>query len=202
MSRRTPRRFARVQGRQVYNTRAYIILGSIAIAGYCVHTMFHVWRGEPENLLWVCHLAAFVVGIGLLARSRSIVGVGTIVLCMGTPLWLFDLSQGSEFLPTSLGTHVLGLVLGLYGVWSIGIDRGAWWKAGTFVIATIVVTRLITPPASNVNLAFAIPPGMDRYFSGHLAYLAVMIGITCAYFWVVETLLRAFVAKPPEAAAS
>ena len=124
------------------------------------------------------------------------------MLCMGAPLWFFDLLRGSEFLPTSLGTHVIGLAIGLYGVRVLGIERGTWWKASAFTVMLIVLSRMATPPASNVNLAFAIPPGMDRYFSGHLAYLAVMIGITCAYFWVVETLLRAFVAKPPEAAAS
>ncbi|MCC6793829.1 MAG: hypothetical protein IT366_01830 [Candidatus Hydrogenedentes bacterium] len=174
----------------------------MAIAGYCVHATFHVSRGEPENLLWVCHVAALLVGIGLITGNKLIAGVGTIVLCMGTPLWLFDLLQGSEFLPTSLGTHVLGLAIGLYGVRALGVERGTWWKAGAFVVAMIVLARFVTPNVSNVNVTFAIPPGMDRYFSGHLAYLAVMIGISCAYFWVVEMLLRAFVAKRSEAAAS
>lgn len=177
-------------------------LGALAVGGYCIHALFHVSRGEPEDLLWVCHLAALLVGIGLIARSRTVVGVGTIALCMGTPLWLFDLSQGSEFMPTSLGTHALGLAIGLYGVRVLGVERGTWWKAGTFTVLSIAVSRLATPAASNVNLAFAIPPGMDRYFSSHLAYLAVMIGITCVYFWVVELLLRVFIAKRPEAPAS
>jgi len=178
------------------------LFGTLAIGGYCIHALFHISRGEPENLLWVCHLAALLVGIGLIARSKTVAGIGTIVLCMGTPLWLFDLSQGSEFMPTSLGTHALGLAIGLYGVRVLGVERGTWWKAVVFTVLLIAVSRLATPAASNVNLAFAIPPGMDRYFSSHLAYLAVMIGITCVYFWVVETLLRVFIAKRPEAAAS
>lgn len=182
------------------NTQRF--LGTLAIGGYCIHASFHVWRGEPENLLWVCHLAALLVGIGLITRSNTIFGIGTIVLCMGTPLWAFDLLQGSEFFLTSLGTHVLGLAIGLYGVRLHGIERGTCWKAGAFTVTLIVVSRIATSVASNVNLAFAIPPGMDRYFSSHLAYLAVMIGITCAYFWVVEMLLHAFVAKRPEAAVS
>ncbi len=175
------------------DSRRTNVLGVIALAGYGVHATFHLWRGEPEDLLWVCHLAAAFVGIGLIARSNSFVSVGVLILCMGTPLWVLDLAQGSEFMPTSLGTHGLGLVLVLWGVWRMGMSAGAWWKAALAIISSIVVSRLLTPAASNVNLAFAIPPGMDRYFTSHFVYLAVMVGITSGYFWIVEVLLRRIV---------
>ena len=177
-------------------------MGVLALAGYGVHAAYHLWSGGPEDLLWVCHLAAAIVGAGLIAGSKPVVSVGALILCMGTPLWIFDLAQGSEFMPTSLCTHGLGLALGLWGVWKLGIAAGAWWKAGLTVLAMIVVSRGITPAASNVNLAFAIPPGMDRYFSSHFVYLAVMLGISCVYMWIVEMLLcrAARAAKPGEVA--
>lgn len=165
-------------------------LGIIALAGYGVHAVFHLSRGEPEDLLWACHLAAAIVGFGLIARSAPMVTTGTLLLCMGTPLWAVDLAQGSEFTPTSLGTHALGLAAGFWGVWKLGASAGAWWKAALVLVASIAVGRLVTPAASNVNLAFAIPPGMDRYFSNHFVYLAFMVSISCAYFWLVEVLLR------------
>jgi hypothetical protein len=175
------------------NSRRTNVFGVIALAGYGVHATFHLWRGEPEDLLWVCHLAAAIVGAGLISRSASVIGMGTLILCMGTPLWVLDLAQGSEFMPTSLGTHGLGLVLGLWGVWKLGMSAGAWWKAALAIVSSIIVSRLLTPAPSNVNLAFAIPPGMDRYFTSHFVYLAFMVSISCAYFWIVEVLLRRIV---------
>lgn len=176
--------------RDMTGTRGQRWLGCSAIAGYVIHGAYHLSRGEPEDLLWVCHLAAPIVGIGLIAGSSSLVSTGTVILCMGTPLWVFDLVQGGEFMPTSLFTHVLGLVLGLWGVWKLGPFKGAWWRAALTTLALIGLSRLITPPASNVNLAFAIPHGMDRYFSGHAAYLAAMLIISCAYYRTIELLLR------------
>ncbi|NUM54299.1 MAG: hypothetical protein HUU46_11695 [Candidatus Hydrogenedentes bacterium] len=179
------------------------LLGVAALAGYAVHAMYHVSRGEPEHAIWVCHLAAAFVGVGLLAGTQLLLSVGALHLALGTPLWLFDLSQGGEFLPTSLGTHVLGLAIGLWSIWRFGIYRGAWWIAAAIMLALIVLSRLITPARSNVNLAFATPNGMDRYISSHLAYLAIMIGISCVYFWSVETLVRRFAAAAnPEEIAS
>jgi len=177
-------------------------LGIAALAGYGVHAAYHLSRGAPENLLWVCHLAAAWIGVGLIARSRALVSAATLVLCMGTPLWIFDLTQGGEFMPTSLGTHVLGLIAGLYGVTKLGVERGAWRKAAFAIAAIVGTSRIATPAASNVNLAFATPPGMDRVFASHAAYLGTMIAIATAYFWVIEALAERVVraAKPKEAA--
>ena len=172
------------------NTSRMTVAGALALAGYAVHAAFHLWHGTPADMLWVCHFAAVMVGIGLMQRRAPLVGAGTLILCMGTPLWVLDLVQGGEFFPTSLGTHVLGLAIGLWGVRELGMHKGAWWKAALAVLALVGVSRIVTPAASNVNVAFAMPPGMEHYFPSHRVYLAVMLGISSVYFWVVEALLR------------
>lgn len=171
-------------------TRGQRWLGCCAIAGYVIHGAYHLARGEPEDLIWVCHFAAPIIGVGLIAASPSLVSTGTVILCMGTPLWIFDLAQGGEFMPTSLFTHVLGLAIGLWGVWKLGPIKGAWWRAALTTVALVGLSRLITPPVSNINMAFAIPHGMDRYFASHAVYLTAMLFISCVYYRAIESLLR------------
>jgi hypothetical protein len=168
--------------------------GIAALSCYGVHATFHLVHGRPEDLLWACHLGAAIVGVGLIAPSQTVNGIGTLFLCLGTPIWLMDLVGGGEFYPTSLFTHVGGLAIGLFGVHRLGMPRGSWWKTCLALVVLILISRLVTPAAANVNVAFAIYPGMERFFRSHLSYLTTMICIAGAYFVVAEFLLRRLLA--------
>jgi hypothetical protein len=125
------------------------------------------------------------------------VGIGTLWLGMGTPLWISDLAGGAEFMPTSLFTHVAALLIGLYGVARLGIPTGTWWRAAFALAGLMLATRLVTPAAGNVNVAFAIHPSADRYFSSHVVYVATMLGLAAGYFLLFEWALRRWLASAP-----
>src|SRR5579871_4400833 len=146
-------------------------LGLAALACYAVHAGYHLARGHPEDLLWACHLGAALIGVGILARAATLNGIGLLFVAFGTPLWLLYLSSGGEFLPTSLLTHVGGLVIGLFGVRRLGMPAGVWWRAVTALAGLILLCRLITPAQANVNVAFAVPSAWQKSFSSHPAYL-------------------------------
>src|SRR5262249_47931746 len=110
-------------------------LGCLALVCYAVHAGFHLYHGRPEDLLWACHIGAAVVGLGLILSSATLNGVGVLLLCMGTPLWLLDLAGGGEFYPTSCFTHLGGLAIGIYGLHRLGMARGTWWKASITLVA-------------------------------------------------------------------
>jgi hypothetical protein len=169
-------------------------LGALALIGYFVHGSGHLAQGHPEDLLWACHIGAALVGIGLLIGSAAINGVGVALLALGTPLWLLDLSTGGEFLPTSLLTHILGLVIGLYGVRRLGLPAGVWWKATVSLIALIALCRLFTPASANVNVAFAIPHPWEQSFPSHSVYLATVLTVATGYFFILEFVLRRWLA--------
>ena len=95
--------------------RALVMFGGVALGCYAVHAVFHLLHNRPEDLLWACHLGAALVGIGLMISSPTLNGIGTLFLCLGTPLWLMDLAGGGEFYPTSCFTHIGGLAIGMYG---------------------------------------------------------------------------------------
>jgi len=165
-------------------------LGSAALACYLIHAGFHVINGRPAEALWMCHLGAALVGVGLLFSWPTLSGIGTLFLCIGTPLWVMYLAEGGEFYPTSVFPHVVGLAIGLYAVRRIGLPSGTWWKAVLALIALIGICRLVTPPDANVNVAFAIYPGVEKYFPSHPIYLAGMMVLSAGYFFLGEYAMR------------
>jgi hypothetical protein len=173
-------------------------LGLLALVCYAVHGGFHVAHGRPLDLLWACHLGAALVGIGLLGRSATVNAIGTLVLAVGTPLWLLELASGGEFLPTSLLTHVLALAIGLYGVRRLGMPAGAWWKAVVATLALILLCRLVTPASANINVAHSVPPPWRETFPSHSAYLATMMAVAAACFFALERTLRHLAGRPTE----
>ena len=171
--------------------------GAVALGCYAVHAGFHLIHDRPEDLLWACHLGAALVGIGLIVSSAALNGTGTLFLCLGTPLWLMYLAGGGDFYLTSCFTHIGGLAIGLYGARRLGFPYGVWWKAVVALVALILVCRLVTPRQANINVAFAIYPGWEKYFSSHMVYLATMICMAAGYFFITEYVLRRWLAPDP-----
>ncbi len=170
------------------------MLGLAALACYGIHASYHLVHGSPENLLWACHLGAALAGIGFLATSALVSGIGTFLLCMGTPLWLMELAAGGEFIVTSCFTHIVALAIGMFGIARVGIPAGTWWRSLLVLVALIALCRLVTPASANVNVAFSTPPGWQGLFPSHLVYLASMIVLAGVYFAFVEVVLKRWLA--------
>ena len=164
-------------------------LGIAALGCYAVHAAYHLAHGQAENLLWACHFGAVLVGIGLVVSSATLNGVGALLLCMGTPLWLRDLVAGAKFMPTSCFTHIGALLIGLYGAWRLGMPQGLWWKSSAALMTLIVIARLVTPAEANVNVAFSIHPGWEPLFPSHKSYLTIMVLLASVYFFITQQVL-------------
>lgn len=170
------------------------LLGVVALACYAVHAGFHVARGEAADLLWACHLATVLVGIALLTAAPTLNAIGFFWLLIGDALWLLDLADGAPLLPTSLLTHGGGLLLSLYGLRQYGLPRHAWWQAVLAFLALQQICRWLTPPAANINLAFAVWAGWEARFPSYPAYLAMLVGIALAVFFIADRLARRLLA--------
>jgi hypothetical protein len=173
-------------------------LGVAAVSFYAVHAGQYLLRRQPENLLWMCHLGALGVGIGLLSRQIDVVAVGTLWLLVGLPLWLYDLRSGGEFIPTSLLTHVGGLIVGLIGLKGRGLPRGLWWKSVAASLPVLIVSRLLTPPSANINMTYRVHPASESWFPSHALYLATLLGVLAVAGAAVPAVLRRLGFKPPE----
>jgi hypothetical protein len=161
--------------------------GALGVSGYAVHAGYHLWQGRPEDLLWACHLGALGVGVGLLLRSPAVNAVGFLWLCVGNVLWCIDLAGGGEFFATSLLTHVLGWLLGGFGIARLGLPRRSWARALLAFLALQQLCRFTTPPVANINLAHAVWPGWEAAFASYWGYQALLLAIGAAAFLLVES---------------
>ncbi len=165
-------------------------LGSLALACYAVHAGFHGYHGRFADALWGCHVASLLIAAGAFSERPTPVAIGVLWLCFGNPLWILDLSTGGELLPTSVFTHVGGFIIGVLLLKRLGVPRHAWWQAALAFLGLLGVTRLLTPRASNVNLAFAVAPGWERTFPSYPVYLLLMVSAGAVTFFAAELGLR------------
>lgn len=166
------------------------LLGAVALLCFLVHAGYHVASGRVPDVFWGCHVATLLVGIGALLGRAEPIAVGVLWLCFGNPLWVLDISTGGEFLPTSLLTHVGGFMIGLWAAKRVGFPRFSWVRAALGYVALLGLTRVCTPRAANVNLAFAVAPGWEKTFPSYPLYLAMMMALGTATFFAAELGLR------------
>ncbi len=165
-------------------------MGGAAIAGYASHATYHFLQGTPQDALWSCHLAAVLVGVGLIGGSATLNAAGLLCQLIGLPMWLLYLFSGEPFIPTSVLTHVLGPILGIIGARALGFPRSAWLVALGFVAALMIVTRLVTPAEANVNLAFGPMAGLSLWSVGGAAHWALLLIQWSAGLIVLQLILR------------
>lgn len=165
-------------------------LGVAALVCFAIHASYHLLAGRWPDVLWGCHIATLLVGIGALLERAEPVAIGVLWLCFGNPMWILDISTGGELLPTSPFTHVGGLVIGLWVLKRLGVPRRAWLHATAAFLGLLLLSRLVTPRASNVNLAFAVAGGWEKTFPSYPLYLLLMIAAGIATFAAAELGLR------------
>ena len=130
---------------------AALVLGVLAL-----HAAGKLEHGLLGEMLWACHVASFLVGIGLLTRQTWLVAVGTLFhLAVGVPAYVLDVIVLRKTTFTSVLVHAVPPVAGL-----LALRHEAPWPrwtpiaAGSLYIALIPISRWLTEPALNVNLAF------------------------------------------------
>ena len=171
--------------------------GLLAYGFYALHAAYFMAHGRPGNLLWGCHMAALGVGTGLLLRSPVFNGLGVLSLVFGTPLWVVNFTTGGEFLPTSMGTHLGGLALGVIGVRSLGIPRFTWVKLVGLTALLMALSYYVTPEVENVNLCRGPPPAWRASLPGYPIFGAMVLGGSALQFCLAELVLRWFFRPEP-----
>lgn len=173
------------------------ILGLAAIGFFVAHGCYQYTHDRVENLLWACHLADLIVGIGLILKSRTITATGLVMLGFGVPMWLMAIATGGDFYPTSVLTHLGGIAVGIAGLRQLGGVRDDWWKAYLTIVVLLILSRCITPASMNVNLAFDTWTFARSWMPGLTAHLLSLLAIWASGLFVAERLLR-LVAPPRE----
>ncbi len=175
--------------------RRLVVYAVLAALSVLVHGGNHVLRGTAHDLLWICNVAPVLLAIGCAIRDATLVAISTLWLAYGTPMWLLDLATGAGMIPTSVLPHVLCPIVGVLAVRELGVPARAWLRATGALVALMLVARVATPPAPNVNLVHAVWKGWEDWFPRHDVYLLVGLATSALTFFAVERALR-LVARP------
>jgi hypothetical protein len=170
-----------------YKFRALGILPLLFFLGQGIH----YWRiHELGHLLWMCNIGNLLLAVGLFLDHRRLMRVAIIWTIPGLIIWLIYVVLAWGVFFTSTLAHVGGLVVGLFALRRIGMDRRSWLYAFVWYLLVQLASRLFTATDLNVNLAHKIQPGWDQRFGSYWEFWLVLTIATGCTLWLVEQLFR------------
>jgi len=150
----------------------------------------HYWPiHELGNMFWMCNLGNLLLALGLFLEKPVVIRLAGIWMIPGLLIWiLYVVLAWGVFLSSTLA-HVGGLAVALIALSQVGMDRTAWrWALGWYLVVQ-VLSRFLTAPKLNVNLAHAVQPGWDRMFNSYWEFWLVLTGVAVLTLWLSGLLL-------------
>jgi len=145
----------------------------------------HYWRrSELGNMLWMCNVGNLLLAMGLFLERPLVIRLSAIWMIPGLFIWfIYVVLPWSPFLSSTLA-HVGGLIVALYALSRVRMDRTAWrWAFGWYLMVQLA-SRFVTPPELNVNLAHSLQLGWDRAFGSYWTFWLVLTVVTVAVLWL------------------
>lgn len=150
----------------------------------------HYWRiDQLGHMLWMCNIGNLILAVGLFFEKPVLIRLSAIWMIPGLLVWFVYVVLASGVFLSSTLAHVGGLAVSLIALKRYRIDRTAWGYAFGWYLVIQLLSRLITPPDLNVNLAHAIAPGWDRTFESYWSFWLVLTAVTAACLWVSGIIL-------------
>jgi hypothetical protein len=145
----------------------------------------HYWRSnELGHMLWMCNIGNLILALGLFFDKPVLVRLSAIWMIPGLVVWFVYVVLAWGVFLTSTLAHVGGLAVAVIALKWYRMDRSAWRYAFGWYLAVQLVSRFITPPALNVNLAHAVAPGWERTFQSYWSFWLVLSGVTAVVLFV------------------
>ena len=156
-------------------------------------------------MLWMCNIGNLLLALGLFLEEATLIRVAVIWMLPGLVVWFlyvvptwgmlltgkFSFGQVFGVLSSTLA-HVGGCSVGIVVLRKVRMDTRAWFYAFIWYLVVQLLSRLLTPPAMNVNLAHRIQDGWEQSFSSYWKFwllLTLMVGLC---LWILGFLLRTF----------
>ena len=165
------------------------LIGLLPLAFFIAQTI-HYWRfGGMGNLAWMCNVGNLLLAIGLFLNHRELIRATAIWTIPGLAVWFWYVWLSGSTNWSSTLAHVGGMIVGLWVLRVVRMDRTAWIYAFLWYLFMQVVSRLLTSPDLNVNVAHRIQPGWENAFGGFWKFWLVMAVVTAIGLWVIGRVL-------------
>jgi hypothetical protein len=169
---------------------SFRLLGFLPLAFFLAQAA-HYWRiGELGHMLWMCNIGNLLLAIGLFLNNALLIRVAVIWMFPGLIVWLvYVVVAWGVFLSSTLA-HVGGLIVGIFAIRRVGMDRAAWRYALGWYLVIQFLSRLLTPANLNVNLAHYVDPGWQQTFDAYWKFWFVLTLLTAIFLWSIGTVLH------------
>lgn len=150
----------------------------------------HYWRfGGLGNLAWMCNVGNLLLAIGLFLNHRELIRAAAIWTIPGLVVWFWYVWLNGSTAWSSTAAHLGGLLVGLGVLRRVCMDRTAWIFAFAWYLFMQIVSRLLTSPELNVNVAHRIQPGWESAFGSFWKFWLVMTLVTAVGLWLIGRVL-------------
>ena len=167
----------------------YRLIGLLPLTFFLAQAI-HYWRvGGMGNLLWMCNVGNLLLAIGLFLDHRELIRAAAIWTIPGLLIWIRYVLFEYDFVVSSALAHVGGIIVALIVLRRVRMDRIAWVYAFVWYLFMQVVSRLVTDPRLNVNVAHRIQTGWGNTFSSFWKFWIVMTALVAFFLWAIGVVL-------------
>lgn len=150
----------------------------------------HYWRiNELGHMLWMCNIGNLVLAVGLSLNNALLIRVAVIWMFPGLVVWLVYVALAWGMFLSSTLAHVGGLIVGVFAIRRVGMDRAGWRYALGWYLLVQFLSRVLTPANLNVNVAHAVGPGWQQTFNAYWKFWLVLTLLTAIVLWMIGTVL-------------
>lgn len=151
----------------------------------------HYWRiNELGHMLWMCNIGNLVLAAGLFFNNALLIRVAVIWMFPGFMVWLVYVAMTWGMFLSSTLAHVGGLVVGIFAIRRVGMDRTAWLYAFGWYLLVQFLSLVLTPAALNVNVAHSVYPSWQQTFDAYWKFWLVLTLLTGIVLWSIATVLH------------
>lgn len=166
----------------------------------------HYWRiNQLGHMLWMCNIGNLVLALGLFFEKPLLVRVAAIWTIPGLFIWFFYVVLAWGVFFTSTLAHVGGIGVAAFALKTYRMDRHSWRYALGWSLLVQLISRFVTAPELNVNLAHAVQPGFEHTFPSYWMFWLALTIATAVWLWLSGLVWRALwplVDATPRAATS
>jgi hypothetical protein len=145
----------------------------------------HYWRiNQLGHLFWMCNLGNLILALGLFFEKPVVIRLAAIWTIPGLVVWFVYVVVAWGMFFSSTLAHVGGLAVAAVALRTYRMDRRAWSYALGWYLVVQLISRFLTAPELNVNLAHAVQPGWEQTFTSYWMFWLTLTVVTVAVLWL------------------